>query len=112
MGDNGIDRNVENGKGISLMRVAILNGHYHIANFILSRQVDDIPPEYFPEWFEAADDGDQKALANLNRNGVHVDLPSKNGRTALMTCAMKNNIAALNTLKSIRASPDVQDNEG
>jgi len=110
--DHGIERTVENAKGQSLIRVAIMSGNYNIANFILSRNIQDIPIENFNEWFQASTDGNVKSLVQLNKNGVHVDLPNTKGQTALMICSMKNNANAMETLSSINASADAQDYDG
>ena len=77
--DSDIDHNCVNSRGDSVIQVAILNGHYNIANLILSRSDEDIPSENFGLWFEAAAGGDMRSLKTLYGSGVHVDLPNKQG---------------------------------
>ena len=78
--DSDIDYKCRNSRGESLIQVAILNGHYEIANLILSRTVEHIPQEDFISWFEAAVSGEVRPLKILKKGGIHIDLPNKQGR--------------------------------
>merc|ERR1719361_2352954 len=68
-----ININCTNTAGKSLINVAVLNGHYNIANAILHKNADNLPREYFDDWFKAAKEGLLKQLDGLLDKGVHID---------------------------------------
>jgi len=108
----GIDVHTENLEGRDCIKEAIFHENYHIANAILGQTFKDVPRQVFDAWFNGAKHGNVKQLQWAVEQGLHVDLPTKCGRTALMTASAKAYKAVIDMLMKLGANADVVDNDG
>jgi len=98
--------------GRTVLFHALTKQKFSVANTILSKKISTVPQETYLAFFTAWRNGESRSIEQAVRAGVHVDLPDKSGKTALMACALKKHTQTLNTLFKLGANLDARDSNG
>jgi len=110
--ESAVDFSVRRSDGKMVLFHALAKQKWSVVNTILNRSISKVSTEVFIAFFKAQKTGDNRGIEQGVKAGIHVDLPSKTGKTALMTCALKNHKQAINALFKLNASLEAQDKDG